>query len=141
MRNYTELSQLKSFKEKFDYLKVGGAVGDRTFGADRYLNQQFYHSSREWKQVRAKVIARDSHDGYPCDLGDPDHPIVGDRVVIHHMNPVTVADLKSRSAEVLNPEYLITTTDMTHKAIHYGSYDRLPQDYIPRRPNDTCPWK
>lgn len=136
-RTYSELITLPTFKERFDYLSLGGKVGIQTFGSDRWMNQAFYRS-REWKEVRDYVIIRDSLD-LPFDLGHPDRPVRG-RIVVHHMNPISIDDVVDVTDFLLNPEYLITTSDITHKAIHYGDFNLLPEDYVERRPNDTCPW-
>lgn len=135
IRTYSELSKLKTFKEKYDYLKLGGNVGEETFGFDRYLNQMLY-KSEEWKHIRNYVITRDNG----CDLGDPDHKIIDGVVLVHHMNPITKNDIINKSDIVFNPEYLITTIKKTHDAIHYGD-DYLIEDYVERSQYDTCPWK
>ena len=136
IRNYSELSKLKTFRERYEYLKLGGTVGEDTFGFDRYLNQIFY-TSKEWKQIRNFVITRDNG----CDLGIPDHKIIDDLILVHHMNPITKDDIINKSEVLLNPEYLITTVKPTHDAIHYGDESLLVEDYIERSKNDTCPWK
>lgn len=136
IRTYSELMTLKTFEERYKYLKIGGRVGEDTFGFDRYLNQIFYQTE-EWKSIRNYVIARDNG----CDLGIPEHEIRGNRIIVHHMNPITKEDILNRSEFLLNPEYLITTIDNTHKAIHYGNENLLPQDPVIRTKNDTCPWK
>lgn len=136
IRCYTELSKLTTFKDRFDYLCLDGKVGKDTFGFDRVFNQQFYRSS-EWKRIRNVVIARD----LGCDLGVPGYDIFGNRVIIHHMNPITLDDLDRHSDQLLNPEYLITTTHRTHNALHYGPDSISDLEIVERRPNDTCPWK
>ena len=128
--------ELPTFEERYEYLRLGGKVGEDTFGFDRYLNQIFYKSD-EWKSIRNKVITRDNG----CDLGIPDREIRGERILVHHMNPITKEDIINRSDILLNPEYLITTVDNTHQAIHYGDSELLYKDPIVRTPNDTCPWK
>lgn len=135
IRCYSELIQLPTFKERYEYLKLGGIVGEDTFGFDRYINQQFYRSE-EWKSLRDHVIARD----LGCDLGVVDMEIHG-RMIIHHMNPIRKHDILNRTKYLLDPEYLITTVDATHKAIHYGLTVFLGQAPIERKPNDTCPWR
>ena len=135
IRTYSELMQLPTFEERFRYLKLNGAVGQDTFGFERYLNQTFYQS-KEWKRVRDYVIIRDNG----CDLGMDDHEIY-DRIYIHHMNPIMTKDILNESEFLLNPEYLICTTQRTHNAIHYGDESLLYQGPIERTPNDTCPWK
>lgn len=136
IRTYSELSKLKTFRERYEYLKLGGTVGEDTFGFDRYLNQIFY-TSKEWKRIRNFVITRDNG----CDLGMPDHKIIDDLILVHHMNPITKDDIINKSEILLNPEYLITTVKLTHDAIHYGDESLLVEDYIERSKNDTCPWK
>ena len=136
IRTYSELITLPTFEERFEYLKLCGKVGRETFGYDRIFNQQFY-SSLEWKRIRDKVIIRD--DG--CDLGIADRPIAGSFVVIHHLNPIMLEDITSRTNFLLNPEYLITTCHVTHNAIHYGDKNLLIGVSNERCRNDTCPWK
>lgn len=135
MKTYSELILLPTFEERYRYLQLNGAVGRETFGFDRYLNQVFYRSQR-WKSVRNKVILRDNG----CDLGIEGRNIYG-RVLIHHMNPLTLQDIENESDMLLNPEYLICTTHNTHNAIHYGDESLLILDPIERAANDTCPWK
>lgn len=134
-RCYSELSRLKSFEERYQYLRLDGIVGKDTFGFDRYLNQIFYRSS-EWKTVRDLVIIRD--DG--CDLGIIGYEIYG-KILIHHMNPICPEDIMQHSRDLLDPEYLVATTHATHNAIHYGDASLLAQSPVARTANDTCPWK
>lgn len=134
IKTYSEMSELETFEERFEYLKLGGYVGRETFGYDRYLNQRFYRS-REWKLVRQHVIARD----LGCDLGIDGYEIHY-RVLIHHMNPITPKDIVHKDLDILDPEYLITTTHNTHNAIHYGDEDILPAQLIVRAPGDTKLW-
>lgn len=134
-RTYTELSKLPTFKERFEYLRLDGAVGEATFGYDRYLNQVFYRS-QVWKRVRDTVIVRDNG----CDLGILGHEIY-DKIIIHHMNPITIQDIERESEFLLNPEYLICVTHNTHNAIHYGDTNLLIDEPIIRTPFDTCPWR
>lgn len=135
IRTYSELHKLKTFDERFRYLCINGIVGETIFGGHRVLNQRFY-SSREWRMARDYVIFRDCG----CDLGIPGRDIFG-RIVIHHLNPITISDLEKGSDFLTNPEYLITTTHETHNAIHYGDESLLMLEPIRRLPNDTCPWK
>lgn len=136
IRTYSELKELRTFEERFKYLKLGGVVGVETFGFDRYFNQKFY-LTREWKQIRNHVIVRD----LGCDLGCEDHEIFGQRIVIHHMNPIDLEDIEKKTDFLLNPEFLITTIHSTHNAIHYGDESLIITAPIERRRNDTCPWK
>lgn len=134
IRTYSELSKLSTFEERFQYLKLGGSVGEFTFGFDRYLNQIFY-KSKLWKRIRDEVIIRDCG----CDLGTNGREIFGS-VIIHHMNPITIKDIETDSKFLTDPEYLITTTHNTHNAIHYGDEKLLMIGPIERAKNDTCPW-
>lgn len=136
IRAYTELSQLKTFEERFEYLRLNGQVGKDTFGFDRIFNQRFYKSP-EWLRVRDIVMIRDNG----CDLGVEGYEIRGQRILIHHMNPFLLEDLEQRVETLLDPEYLITTIHSTHNAIHYGDVNLLTRSPIERLPNDTCPWK
>lgn len=135
IRTYSELNKLGTFRERYEYLRLDGEVGQETFGFDRYLNQIFY-KSKEWLSARDIVITRDNG----CDLGMKGHEIFG-RILIHHMNPITKQDILDRSDLLLNPEYLICTIDNTHNAIHYGDGELLILEPIERTKNDTCPWK
>lgn len=135
IRTYSELITLPTFEERYKYLQLSGFVGEETFGFDRYLNQNFYRS-QEWKRIRDFVIIRDNG----CDLGIEDRTIYG-KIIIHHMNPINVKDIRDVSYYLLNPEYLICTTHQTHNAIHYGDDNLLVCNPIERTSNDTCPWK
>lgn len=135
IKTYTELSRLPTFEERYRYLRLKGAVGQDTFGFDRYLNQIFYRSQR-WKAVRDHVIVRDNG----CDLGVEGYEIHG-RIIIHHMNPITLKDIETESEFLMDPEYLITTVHNTHNAIHYGDEGLLITAPIERSRYDTCPWR
>lgn len=134
IRTYSELRRLHTFEERYKYLRLQAGVGQATFGFDRYINQQFYRS-REWKQVRREVILRDEG----CDLGVEGHEIY-DQVLIHHMNPMEINDIRNGDAVILDPNFLITTSHRTHNAIHYGDESQLPRILTPRRPGDTKLW-
>lgn len=136
IRSYTELSKLMSFEERFNYLRLDGRIGVDTFGFDRVFNQKFYQST-EWKRIRDYVIVRD----LGCDLGIEGHEIYGQRILIHHMNPIRIDDITSGSKFLLDPEYLITTIHSTHNAIHYGDENHIIKAPIERSKNDTCPWR
>jgi hypothetical protein len=133
-RSYRELSRLSTFEERYRYLRLQGKVGKDTFGFDRYLNQALY-SSVEWKRFRREILIRD--DG--CDLGIPDRLIAG-KVLIHHINPLTIEDVEKRSSVIFDPNNVICVSHLTHQAIHYGDENLLPKDPIVRRPGDHCPW-
>ena len=135
IRTYSELIQFDNYIDRYNYLKLGGKVGEETFGFDRYLNQQFY-KSKEWLRLRDEIIIRDN----ACDLGIPDREI-SSRVIIHHMNPITKNDIINQTEYLLNPEYMICVTKRTHDAIHYGDESLLFTCIVERTKNDTCPWK
>lgn len=135
IRTYSELMKFDNFIDRYNYLKLGGKVGEETFGFDRYLNQQFY-KSKEWLRLRDEIIIRDN----ACDLGMPDREIPS-RIIIHHMNPITKNDIINQTEFLLNPEYMICVTKRTHDAIHYGDESLLFTGLVERTKNDTCPWR
>ncbi len=134
IRTYTELKQLVTFKERWEYLALKGSVGEATFGFERWINQEFY-ASREWKHARRQVIIRDNG----CDLGFSDREI-HEGLYVHHMNPMSVDDIVNGGDKILDPEYLITVAHQTHNAIHYGDERLLPQPFVERKPGDTKLW-
>lgn len=136
-RSYSELSRLRTFEERFEYLRLNSVIGENTFASNRYLNQMFYRYNSRWKEARRKVIIRDNG----CDLGVEGYDITAQRIIIHHMNPLTIEDIETDSDLIYDPEFLIATTHNTHNAIHYGDSGLLIKDPIIRRPNDTCPWR
>lgn len=131
---YSELSKLKTYKERFEYLQRAGRIGDETFGPDRYLNQKLY-ASKEWKAVRDKVIIRDKG----CDMGCEGYEIY-DHPKIHHINPITKEQILNHDPCLFDPENLVTVASLTHNAIHYGSYEILPTGPVERKPGDTKLW-
>jgi hypothetical protein len=135
IRSYSELRRLETFLERFRYLALRGVVGQATFGFDRWMNQLFY-TSREWRHIRHHVIARD----LGCDLGIPGYEI-HERLYIHHMNPISFENIEHGDPEILDPEFLITTTHQTHNAIHYGDERQLPQLHVERSVGDTQLWQ
>ena len=132
---YSELIQLPTFIQRYRYLKIGGIVGEETFGYDRYLNQLLYRSP-EWKRFRRDIIIRDE----ACDLACEGYEIVG-KILIHHINPITVRDIEMRDPKIFDPENVISVTLNTHNAIHYGDESLLITEPLERTPYDTCPWK
>lgn len=136
IRTYSELITLPTFEERYEYLRLDGVVCEETFGFDRYLNQEFYQRSQEWKRIRDYVIIRDQG----CDLGIEGREIRG-KILVHHMNPITKDDILQQSRFLLDPEYLICTLKSTHDAIHYGDENLLMKGPIERKANDTCPWR
>ncbi len=135
IRRYSELKRLKTFQERYEYLRLRGNVGESTFGFDRHLNQMLY-KSRRWREVRERVIIRDN----ACDLGMEDYDIY-DMIIVHHMNPITIEDIQKNKAYIYDSEYLISTTMNTHNAIHFGDSSLLNDLPIERRPGDTIPWR
>lgn len=133
-RSYLELRRMPDFDSRFEYLRLNGLVGETTFGLDRWVNQVFY-KSRAWRDARDFVIVRDNG----CDLGVPGYEIHSD-LLIHHLNPITADDIRSRDPKILDPDNLITTTLDTHNAIHYGNESLLPKRVIERTMGDTKLW-
>lgn len=134
IRSYSELKMLSTYEERYDYLKLLGKVGEETFGFDRYLNQHLYQSP-QWRTVRRQVILRD--DG--LDMGTFGYDIVG-KIIVHHMNPITIEDIENENPDIFNPEYLICVSEETHNAIHYCDKSLLPKTVIRRFAGDTKLW-
>lgn len=136
IRTYSELLQIPTFEERFNYLRLNGRIGENTFGGHRYLNQLLYNDPR-WKKTRNDIIIRD--DG--CDLAIHDREIRAAAIYIHHLNPITIDDILESRSCVFDPENLICSSFNTHAAIHYGNGNLLILDPIVRTKNDTCPWR
>lgn len=134
LRTYRDVRQLETLQERFEYLKLRGRVGEATFGSERYINQAFYRS-REWKLIRDQVIVRDNG----CDLGIEGFEIHS-AIHIHHLNPMTVAQISSGDPAILDPDNLIAVSHRTHNAIHYGDESLLPRTLVERKPGDTNLW-
>jgi hypothetical protein len=134
IRCYRDLRSLETLEERFHYLSLFGVVGESTFGFERWMNQNFY-TSKQWKDVRRDVIIRDNG----CDLGVDGYEI-HERIIIHHMNPMTPSSIVHGDEDILNPEFLIATTHRTHNAIHYGDERQLPRRSIARAAGDTKLW-
>lgn len=135
VKTYSELVSIPSYLGRYHYLRIKGAVGAETFGYDRYLNQILYRSS-EWRRFRRGIILRDNgmdmaFDGYE----------IFTRLIVHHIDPITVDDVLNRDPKVFNPENVVCVAFQTHQAIHYGDESLLPILPPERTPNDTCPWK
>jgi len=136
IKSYSEMIRLKTFEQRFEYLKIGGQIGYMTFNGHRYLNQELYKCS-EWARVRRQIIIRD--EGF--DLAHPDHPING-KILVHHINPITIEDVLERNKIIFDPDNLITVSSLTHNAIHYGSQETLPKyGCLERKPDDTTLWR
>lgn len=134
-RCYSGLIRIPTLEGRYEYLKLGGIVGARSFGSDRYLNQILYKCN-EWLSVRDGILIRDNG----CEFGLTDYPIKGN-VIVHHINPITIEDIQNRNPKIFNPENLICVSLRTHNAVHYGDDSQLPKPPIVRRPGDTCPWR
>jgi len=134
-RTYSELITYNKFIDRYNYLKLVGQVGAETFGFDRYINQMLY-KSQKWRETRRNVIIRDNG----CDLGVEGYDI-NDRIIVHHINPLTLEDIEEEDPNIFNMDNLISTSFRTHQAIHYGDSSLLPQLPIERSKNDMCPWK
>lgn len=135
IKSYSELITLPTFEERFEYLRLNGTVGSETFGHDRYLNQTLYRSP-EWKRFRHKIIIRDNG----CDLACEGYEIY-EKVLIHHINPITIKDILERNSMIFDPENVVCTVLNTHNAIHYGDESLIIKAPIKRSKNDTCPWR
>ena len=135
MRKYSELIKIQDFHKRYEYLVLKGSIGEQTFGMERHLNQTFYKSP-EWRRFRNDILIRDNG----CDMAHEEYPIQG-KIIIHHLNPITPDDILKRSYLLLDPENVVCVSHRTHEAIHYGDISLLPEDYIPRQPNDTIPWR
>lgn len=135
MRSYTELCKLPLYRDRLEYVFIGGQIGIDTFGADRYLNQAFY-TSPEWRSFRHDIIARDlgrelAMEGYELEKG----------IIIHHLNPITVQDVLERRECLFDPENVVCVSAKTHKMIHFGTKDLLfGCDLVERTPGDTKLW-
>lgn len=134
VRSYSDLRRIESFEDRYQYLSLRGRVGEKTFGFERYINQKFYRSS-EWRALRTHILVRDQ--GW--DLGVTER-YISDRPIIHHMNPMTIQDLERGNSDILDPEFLITTSHHTHNAIHYGDASLLPRPLVERKRGDTKLW-
>lgn len=134
-RSYRELIRIEDYYDRYEYLRLQGTVGESTFGWHRFINQMLYRSKR-WRSTRDKVIIRDNG----CDLAHPDYEIQ-DRIIVHHMNPITIEDVEEERDCVFDLDNLICASNASHNAIHYGDVSLLPQLPIERKPGDTCPWR
>ena len=135
IRTYSNLITIPTFEERYNYLKLNGIVGKETFGYDRYLNQLLYRSS-DWRSFRDRIIIRDNG----CDLACEGFELQS-RIIIHHIDPITVEDIINKHPKVFDPENVVSTSHNTHLAIHYGDKNLISIGPINRYKNDTCPWK
>jgi hypothetical protein len=136
IKTYSELMQLPTFEERFNYLKMNGVVSEPTFGWERYLNQRLYNGDPKWFSIRNDVIIRENG----CDLGIPDRQIYG-RIIVHHINPISPEQLRNRDPIIFDMNNLISVSHATHNAIHYGDIALLENRLVvERKPNDTKLW-
>lgn len=135
-KSYSELIRIPSYEERYEYLKLGGSVGELKFNGHRYLNQKFYSSDPEWKRVKRQVIIRDNG----CDMAHEDY-MIGGKVIIHHINPITIEDLMKRDPKIFDLDNLVCVSHNTHNAIHYGDISLLALPPVERVAFDTCPWR
>lgn len=135
-KSYTELMTLPDYVDRYEYLKLGGSVGELTFNGHRHYNQKFYSSDQQWLETKKRVILRD--DG--CDMGHIDYPIHG-RIIIHHINPITIEQLINRDPIIFDLDNLVCVSHDTHNAIHYGDSSLLHLPPVERVAFDTCPWR
>lgn len=134
MKSYSELSKLKTFEERYEYLRTNSTVGADTFGFNRYANQAFYRSP-EWKKTRNKVITRDNG----CDLGVDGYEL-NEKILIHHINPISMQQIIDRDPIIFDMDNLISVSHRTHNAIHYGDVDQIPKGPVERKTGDTKLW-
>lgn len=132
---YSELITIPDYLDRYYYLKIGGQIGFETFGYDRYLNQILY-TSDEWKAFRKRIIIRDNG----CDMAHEDYEL-DKRIIVHHIDPITVEDVLNRDPKVFDPENAVCVSLNTHNAIHYGDESLLMLPPVERSKNDTCPWR
>ncbi len=132
---YHELIRLNTFKDRYEYLRLGGFVGKETFGFSRYLNQVLY-TSPEWRSFRREIIIRDGGR----DLAFEGRDILAGRILIHHLNPLTLSDVEQRSDSIFDPDNVVCVSHKVHQAIHYGDASLLPEEPTIRQHGDTCPW-
>lgn len=136
IKTYSEMLRIPTFEGRFNYLKLTGKVGEMTFNGHRYLNQLLYQRNQDWESARRRAIIRDGG----CDLGCKGYEIYG-KILIHHINPITIDDIIEGRACLFDLENLICTSLNTHNAIHYGNDNLLPKVVTERIENDTCLWR
>ena len=132
-KTYTELMLIDTFLGRYKYLRLGGSVGNRSYSVLRETNQKFY-SSHEWSIIRNRVITRDG--GFDLAL----QGYILNRVVVHHIVPISSYDLVRRPEMVLGMDNLISVSPDTHRAIHYSDETLLPLLPTIRKKGDTNLW-
>ena len=135
IKSYEELILIEDFIGRYEYLKIGGTVGQTTFAHNRWMNQAFYKSDR-WRRFRRDIILRDK--GF--DLGLDGYQI-GGRIIVHHINPISERDFMENPDILTDPNNAICVSHNTHEAIHYGDKNLLAVEPIIRKPGDTIPWR
>lgn len=136
-RSYLELITLPTFEERLRYLMLYGTPFGVTFGEDRYLNQMLYRTTPEWQLFRREIILRDNG----CDMALDGYVISKQaKLVVHHINPLTVEDVVNRSSRIFDPNNVVCVSFNTHQIIHFGNNNRV-MEYQERTAGDTCPWR
>ena len=135
IKSWDELSKLKTFDERVDYLRTYSTVGEATFGYDRWLNQKFYRG-KEYRALRDYIV--DKQNGW--DLGVEGYPLP-EVFILHHMNPITLDDIINGSEFAWDPKYLVCVSPWTHNAIHYKKEKGRMPLIAERSPNDTTLWR
>jgi hypothetical protein len=130
IKTYSELMKLPDYQSRLDYLYLG----DNNVSSPRSISTKFYKSAM-WIKLRAQIIMRDN----VCDIGILSLPI-NDKIIVHHINPITEEDIINMTDKLVNPENLITLSIVTHNIIHYGTADRFIEDIIDRKEGDTIEW-
>lgn len=134
MKTYSELITLPTFEERFNYLLIGGEVAADTFGYNRYLNQDFYHSP-EWRRFRRDMIIRDQG----CEMALPPNEIHS-RIILHHLEPIEANDILELTSKLMDPDNVVCVSHRLHNAIHYGDLSVLEPIFHIRQPGDTKLW-
>lgn len=128
MKTYSNLISLPSFQERLDYLKLL----DNNATSPRHMSEQFY-KSHTWRTLRKQIIERDLAFDLGC-IGT----YIEDKIIVHHINPISESDIVYQTQKLLDPENLITTSLNTHNKIHYNQEVR--EAWVERTPGDTKLW-
>lgn len=124
---YSDVIKLSDYGDRLRLLRLA----DKKNKSPRYLSNSFY-KSRSWMQLRKEIITRDMG----CDLAVPGM-YVKDKIIVHHINPLTAEDIEDNTDKCYDPENLICVSEETHNKIHYAKHF---DTYVERRPGDTKLW-